>query len=262
MKKTIAFICIAASTVALAASVESLNTFGVLKVTSDKKETALCVPWSAVGSGNVKVKDFVMTSNLTRSTEGQTDGDWLLKYDGAAYKGWYLDNTGAWKGFASSYTSGGVTTSFSSDENATLARGDSLILIRKANLTNDNNAIYLYGQYNGAFDGTLTMGADTTGNNERVTLFAMPNTSGSAFDLNDDGWTWSGVVASTNFKTRDKIRLQAENGNTATFVYKNGQWIDPVTSEVTGAKIKPGMGAWYIAVATGSTRSAPTWTKK
>lgn len=242
MKKTILSITMLVAGAALASTVSSDQTFGVLKVTSSAYETAISVPWVAAGTGgNVKVKDLVKTSNLTAGTnEGgveKADGDLLLLYsptlnEGAGgYKGWYLNSNSVWTGLAISYNNVS-TDAGDSGEDDTLSRGDALILIRKSV---SDTSIYLYGQYETApTEYLITRAAG------RKTLFAPVNTSAAGIDLNDRTWE--------NAQDGDTIKLQG--AIPLTFTYKSsetkkwgikfgGQWI------TDGAVIRPGEGVWY-----------------
>lgn len=252
MKKIIASITMLAAGAALASTVTSAQTFGVLKVTSTTAETAICVPWVAAGTGGaIKVKDFVKTTGLK-------EGDVLLKYDNSTgtYYGWQLDaDDGSWVGAAVVIRNG---ESSSVSDNETLARGDALI-IRRSAPTNPGE-IYLYGQYTETEFTSVTMAASTS--EEKVTLFALPNTTGTAIDLNRSGWTWSNVVRSTAITTGDTIRLQKANGTAIYLAYNGDNWVSVSDlTTTTNAVIQPGMGAWYIAVGKSDRADAPSWSK-
>ena len=237
MKKTIALLTMAAAGVALAGAVESTATFGVLKVTSSKKDTVVSVPWVAAGSAEneteaeaaLKVKDFVKTSNLV-------NGDLLLLYhpDEGSFSCWCLTD-GAWVGTQTSYNNVSWPAGSAND---TLERGQAIILVRNRTIT--DSAIYLYGQYRDDSEFSYTIDREAG----QVSLFAPINTSGSAIGLNS--LTWTGRV------TGDKIRLQG-SGAPLTFTYNGTQWGRYVSGEwksadVSGGSILPGQGAWYTTV--------------
>ena len=75
MKKSIALAMMMMGTAAMAVS--SSNMFGILRVDSTAEETIISVPWieTAALSGDIRVCDLVLTSNLTV-------GDRLLYYTG------------------------------------------------------------------------------------------------------------------------------------------------------------------------------------
>ena len=234
MKKLIASLTILATGAVLASSVSSSTTFGVLKITSDKAQTIISVPWvdaGSSGSETVTVKDFVKTSNLTGS-DTVADADKLLVYDSGtgAYTGWYLNSSKVWTGYGVSYN--GFTAAAGSDTDK-LTRGKALILMRQS--TTDPN-IYLYGQYKDPSDVSYTIprAKDT------VTLFAPVNTSGTAINLNNLTWT--------NAQAGDKIKLQG--AIPLVFTYNGTNWGRTISTGRTteGASIRPGEGVWYTTI--------------
>lgn len=251
----------------VSAAVTSDATFGVLKVTSPAPEVSLSVPWVSAADCNtsVAVKDFVKTSNLVKeSAAGKIDGDTLLKYNDetGVYCGWFLNYSGNWEGYAVTITN----HVYAAQDNATLDRGDALILFRVAkdpstgearSLSGDNGDIYLYGQYKAAAGVHISI---TRGAEGKVTLFAPVNCSAAGFNLNDYDWA--------NAVTGDQIRLQYidDSGNISVDVweYDNAQdagykwgregiknpWI------TSGATIRAGEGGWYISKAGSGTITA------
>ncbi len=239
---------VCAAGLAMATSVESPNTFGVLKVSSTNAETVVSVPWEAVGTSDnpIKVKDFVMTSNMTA-------GDTLYLYNSSTetYKGWVLTEEAgvkSWVGLTSVTSIGGKSVSQGGEE--TLARGQALIICRG----NYNNGatpageIYLYGQYTSTGVGTYTLAAG------KATLFAPVNTTSLPFYLNRpeaseiaSGTTVACVDTWTNVEVGDTIRLQDKKGNSYIVVYNGTSWIIPGTDITAAAIIQPGMGAWYMS---------------
>ena len=240
---------VCAAGLAMAASVESPNTFGVLKVSSTNAETVVSVPWEAVGSGNVKVKDFVMTTNMS-------DNDMLYLYDNTGetptYKAWILSG-GAWTGIATVKGVDGKTVTATADADATLARGQALIIWRQNydGGTTPAESIYLYGQYNSTGVSSYTMTAG------KATLFAPVNTTSLPFYLNKpekseiaSGTTVACVKDWSNVNPGDTIRLQDKKGNAYTLSWddEHDKWgyytgADYITA---AAIIQPGMGGWYM----------------
>ena len=222
----------------VADTVESSNTFGVLKVTpgTSATEVALCVPWVSAGTSgsgqSIKVKEVVKTSNLA-------DGSVLLKYDGSKYIAWSL-SSGTWGG-VSTVTANGTTATEGGDD--TLSRGDSLIIrpVWPENASDKN--IYLYGQYQSVGVGEQTLPAGAW------TLIAPPVPANSSVKLND--FTWSNVNAGDYIWVQNAkgYRLKALYGKSAAgkwAVYDavNEKWDEDL------AAIQPGMGGWYVNTGT------------
>ena len=233
MKKLISIGAALLAGFAIADSVESTTTFGVLKVTTYGKETAISAPWAAAGGGDVKVKDLVKTSNLTT-------GDQLLLYTPAdgTYKGWVLNSDGTWEG-ATTVTSSGITPAQGGDD--TITRGSALIVIENGRDSMTDNNIYLYGQYVSTDVTSWTMTAG------KKTLFAPINTTSTAKSLND--YTW------TNVATGDIIQIQDSNSYVRRCKYVtidgSSKWAamnyTTSTYDASLATIQPGQGAWYIS---------------
>lgn len=250
MKKLIASLTILATGAALASSVSSTATFGVLKITSDTEQTVISVPWVAAGSSDVetiKVKDFVKTSNLTKGTQDdggneKGDGDKLLVYvpSTKAYKGWYLASTGVWVGYPVSV--GG--NNYPADDDAALTRGSALILTRTGNIAQDN-AIYLYGQYKASSSLEYTINRE-----DGAALVSPVNTTGSTINLNS-GVTWDETDCP---KQGDLIKLHTAGGSAPTYRYDRTRtedtkyWGRKVNGEWEEAVVQPGMGFWYTPV--------------
>ena len=250
MKSIALFASLMAAGAAVASSVSSTATFGVLKVSSDKAQTIISVPWVAAGSGNdVMVKDFVKTT-------GMTDGDQLYLYNttgvnAGKFTGWVLDND-AWVAakVVSDENPSTVDTpaDFAStqvvrDENATIAQGSALIIVRQ----NTNADIYLYGQYRNASSVSYTINRAAG----RTTLFAPVNTSGAALALNDSHIAWNNAVVGDQIKLQGTViplvytYTAMDNGNKWARKLSNGEY------DTNGA-IRAGQGAWYITNVAGS----------
>lgn len=260
MKNLIAAISIMATGAALASAVTSDTTFGVLKVTSTNLQTVISVPWEAVGSGDVKVKDFVKTSNLIPGTKPEStelmDGDKLYLYSvddetgEGSYKGWFLNSTNVWEGLAD--PDDPITTG---TDNDSIKRGSALILVRPRLPVNAETNIYLYGQYT-----TLNPSFNIVRRSDKVvnSLFAPINDGSTPIYVNKQTESGRKYLAWTNPSTGDKIKLQLPNGKAATFVYDEARFKDDNTKgwelNINGTKyhelaqILPGMGAWYRAV--------------
>ena len=66
MKKVVSILSIFATTVAIASSVQSDNTFGVMKldIGTAVGQTIISVPWENVGGGEINVNKIMLTNNL------------------------------------------------------------------------------------------------------------------------------------------------------------------------------------------------------
>ena len=154
MKKWIALATVMMGTAAMAVS--SSNMFGILRVDSTAEETIISVPWieTAASSGDIKICDLVLTSNLTV-------GDQLLYYTGTKpgtttpaqdfqYLAWTLgtdaDGVKVWESVTTVDTDADGRTRMTVSApggNEAVPRGAALMIIRpKAHVA----PIYLYGQ--------------------------------------------------------------------------------------------------------------------
>lgn len=253
MKTILSALAIAAASTALA--VESSNTFGILRVDSDKAQTIVSIPWTACGTGGaIKVKDVVKTANLTK-------GDQLYYYCAITenpvaygYKMWSLTDSG-WEG--SKLVANGVTPTAGSDED-TLARGGALILVRQ-NPTEGDPAVakpfYLYGQVAwSTAENTLT----TTIAASAKTLLAPPTDKN--VDLNNTDYvTWTGVAAGDVILLSNGTMLQwnSTDSKWGTLAYDAEKDDDVFT--YTDAVLVAGQGAWYARQ--GETGASVTWKK-
>lgn len=240
-----------------AATTQSSNTFGLLRVDSTQKQTIVCVPWvaaSATDDQPIPVTDIVKTANLEA-------GDDLYWYDpqNKGYSGWRLEMiegllkwqpmTVVGEGNKISLTAGAA--------DARLARGNAIILVRQNPTDNEGKAkpFYLLGQVassSGSVENTLVSGA--------YSLLAPPiATSADSFDLNDNTkvtWGTSGGQYKPN--ANDVIIVPDSDvtlsWNSATGKWGTGKrtWDDKLKKivfswdETPNTKIKSGCGAWYV----------------
>lgn len=233
-----------------AATAESSNTFGVLRVDSKKAQTIVCVPWvatSATDGQAIKVADIVKTANLTV-------GDKLYWYDPSktSYSGWSLiDQNGikVWEP-ATVVSEGDISVSAGAD-NQTLARGNAIILVRQNPKDKDGNAVpfFLQGQYSaGAAESTFAAGA--------FSLAAPGVASASGYDVNSASWT--GV------QPNDKLLFRKADGKNAELFWdgpENKWGVKTLTKadylagqreptwkacEASERTIPSGCGAWYV----------------
>lgn len=240
MKTILSALAIAAASTALA--VESSNTFGILRVDSDKAQTIVSIPWTDCGTGGaIKVKDVVKTANLTIN-------DQLYYYNNGSYKLWVLASTG-WVGAQSVKGENGGVDAAEGDD-STLARGGALILVRQ----NISVPFYLYGQVAwSTAENTLT----TTIAASSKTLLAPPTDKNVELN-NTDYVTWTGVAAG------DLILLS--NGTMLQWDSSKSMWgkitgFDPSTMTDTYdydvAVLAAGQGAWYARQA--ASNASVTW---
>ncbi len=240
--KSILFAATAALAVSLQAAVEANNTLCRIQVDSSAKSVIVAVPLVAVGSGDIKVTDYIMTTNLK-------EGDSILQWNSttSAWEGWVINASGAWEA-ATSVSVNGVSTTEPADDSA-LARGAAVWLNRSEATITENSSFYLYGQV--ASDAvTLTAEAG------KYTLLGNPTTS--TLDLSTLSWS--------NSTVGDTIYLSSEttgvikhyeyrvptDGNTAAWcsktVTKNEKGFSKTTYTAisSGAvTLAPGEGFWY-----------------
>ena len=240
MKKLVVFASALAAGMAMASSVSSTQTFGVLKVDTTLQQTIISVPWVAAGTGSaVKVRDFVKTTGLA---EGTILYKYYLDNGVGKFKGWVLDN-GDWVGL-NSVTFSGKTVAPGADD--TLSQQDALFIVRTdGDYANDPNcSIYLYGQYNDASDLTYSIDRSTG-----AALVSPVNTSGAAINLNSKV-TWG---SENPPKQGDLIKLHTAGGSAPTYRYDSTRddgkyWGRKVNGQWEEAVVQPGMGFWYTPV--------------
>lgn len=223
-----------------AATTQSSNTFGLLRVDSAQKQTIVCVPWvasSATDDLPIKVTDIVKTANLTV-------GDNLYWYDGAKYWGWVLQkkqesDEKVWVA-ANIVEEGDVVAASPGAGIQTLARGNAIILVRQ----NPANPFYLLGQVakSGAVASEFPAGA--------YSLLAPPSASATGIDVNSATWANVNVADQIMFtdsagKSRTLLWNPSAEGGAKWGVFKRtvsapeGTWKYDVL-------IAPGCGAWYV----------------
>ena len=269
MKKMIFGLAALASLATLATTVESSNTFGVLKLTSNDKETAICVPWVKVGTGaSIDVDSLVLTSNLKAGDElyafGKDSSNNALTYK------WTLSAPSAsWGDSATTIGKDTEGTATKSSE-YTIDRGFGLLLVRKnsdwTSETLANTPIYLYGQHKVLTSEEKSTTCPVSTTKALSTLIAPPSTA--EVDLNS--------VEFIGAVENDMIMTQL--GTTYYYTYpvsdhvkgdelkwcKMSQSDDTINWVTTDVTIPAGRGAWYIArkrtEAEGSTTSVTiTW---
>lgn len=243
-----------------AATTQSSNTFGLLRVDSTQKQTIVCVPW--VGSSanatdrNIPITDIVKTANLTL-------GDELYWYDQteAKYRAWKLvaGQSGAaptWEAATSVTTTKVALDSAASD--TALARGDAFILVRQNPTDGEGKAspFYLLGQVAKSSEpvaNKLPAGA--------YSLLAPPSVSDGSFDLNDATWATpdakDAILIGTNVTLSWNPAESVKKWGTYKLVFKNGE--EKEIWNYNDAKVPAGCGAWYVSK--GKNDVTVTWAK-
>lgn len=252
MKKLIVTACaVIASAVAVASTVQSSNTFGVLKLQASdgttKKQFFIGVPWEAVGASGataqkINPKDLVLTTGLK-------EGDLLIYYgtgDSAGLKAWSLDaDNGEWgtaqvaSSVAREITTGGVLEAKvypAAGENDTVTRGEGLLLETKA------QSVYLSGQYKSAAPSAVTVMPATSTIKEAYTLIGNYSADTTM------------IIEASNPKSGDKIFV-----NNKVYVYNGTEWttfsqpateFEAPTWSAADPVVAPGSGAWYLTTST------------
>lgn len=267
MKKLIVSGCaVLASVAALATTtVESANTFGVLKVADNtQKQIIVGIPWEAVGGGSINVTNLVLASGLQV-------GDALLWYDADYndYKGWVVDTqdtTKYWKATTTIKVDGKDVT-ITAAAPKTLSRGNAILIQRS---TPAKSTIYLSGQYNSAAATALTIPGPADGTADYFQVWTpIASPKAEEWDLNDENTAiWANVGAtdkiiigpgeefvrydSNSDETKDKW---AKVGSTEVDYRESKSTV--TTYSVEQAKIPVGRGGWYIREGKGN--ATLTW---
>ncbi len=244
--KSILFAATAALAVSLQAEVTANNTLCRIEVESSAKSVIVAVPLVAVGSGDVKVTDYIMTTNLK-------DGDSILMWDtkNTKWVGWVI-SSGAWVALTDVSTTGGVSAGQPATDSA-LERGTAVWLNRSSATIEENDSFYLYGQVASSTAEGVTLTAQAGG----YTLLGNPTTAD--LDLsNSDTVTWS------NCTKGDQILFAGSDGKMKSYTYRSpssggdmawckktvtvsdqlttATWTAITTGDVT---LAPGAGFWY-----------------
>ena len=206
-------------------SVESSNTFGVMKVSCSAQKVIVCTPWvKALTADAIQLKDLVMTAGLE-------DGDAIILYKDGEFKGWSL-NGDAWVGTPVSDVGGTVVTGV---EEA-ITRGAGFWFVKKNFSADAPYDLYLYGQDTSA-------PAESTVVANAYNLVANPTTASVnvvgkiALAANGDSIQIPGGI------------LYTYNGTNWTYLKKelvNGR--NKVTAATASEiNIPAGQGFWYVS---------------
>ena len=243
MKKIVSILSIFATTAAIASSVQSDNTFGVLKldIGTATGQTIICVPWENVGGGDVDVNKIMLTNNLT-------NGDMLYYFNtnSVKFQVWKLTSTG-WE-HQTVVPEGKENQLEAASVSQTIPRGAALVIERNTAVT--SGEVYLYGQYV-ASTGTSTISA-ATAESDVYSLIA-PCGTGSV-DLNSNSLGWSSKAAAgdtiscgTNTYSWDGTSWYYEENGTEQAIHIDGSGGNTFTppNKVTAITIPAGQGVWY-----------------
>lgn len=240
-----------------ATTVDSSYVLGVMPVKADgKSQVILSIPWVAEGGAPA-----IAVTNLVK-TAGLTAGDTLTWYDTTAgkYKQWQVAENGGvgyWTPVSVTDETGSYATPA---ENATLLRGQAVVLTRKGTGAALSNPIYVIGQV-GASGSVITGIAGAASDSAPTyTLIAPPVASGTSFNLNTDD-LFSGEI-----DAKDEITTDVVNGMPVKFVRNadNTGWRYVYEPTGTTATVPAGCGFWYKRCSTSAlsiTWAAPTTAK-
>ena len=247
MKHVLLSLALFASVAVFADEIESSNVIGVLPVTSSAKRTIVSVPWcamSATDNAAIQVSNIVKTANLTA-------GDMLYYVQSnGEYTAWRLSDTEV-KYWESVNIASDKSVTVSEDaHDQTIARGNSIILVRQNPGTAESpNTFYIYGQV-GTSDATVsTAVVQGSSVSPAYTLIAAP--SAAAWNLNDITWTGAGE--------NDQISVPLANGYVKTLTFSGGKWgsNEPALDSEThmtkytwtqySTAIPAGQGVWYVS---------------
>jgi len=241
MKKMVSILSIFATTVAIASSVQSDNTFGVLKLNigTEIGQTIICVPWENVGGGDVDVNKIMLTNNLASG-----DQLWYFNQAHKKYQVWTLTA----EGWSPQSVVSESEEKESADNSTKVPRGSALIIERNA-VGADGN-VYLYGQYNASkAENPIAYNSEA----EVFSLIAPTATTGSTVDLNS-GLEYKGTPC-----VNDQIIMGADTDNIYTYrvptagdspAWCKSSWDEQGGVMVqkfvtTGVTLPVGKGAWY-----------------
>ena len=231
-----------------AATAESSNVFGVLRVDSPYVRTIVAVPWVAAGveAGDIKVTDIVKTANLSENDE-------LHYYNGSGFDSWRLNASREWVPANQVSENGGSGTSPDADVQG-LPRGGAILLIRPSATT--DSYFFLQGQVGSGSVGSPSI-ATGSPTEPAYSLIAPPSLKESALNVNTD-ITWLGVGAN------DCLYILQGGGKTVECKFKGSAWkVGSWASNGDGPKtltwndppaIPVGTGFWYVS----KTTTAPT----
>lgn len=246
-----ASLLLAGAAFATATTVDSSYVLGVMPVNaSGKSQVILSIPWVAEGGAPA-----IAVTNLVK-TAGLTAGDTLTWYDTTAgkYKQWRVTENGGvgyWTPVTVADNAGSYVTPA---ENATLLRGQAVVLTRKGTGAALSNPIYVIGQVGASGSVTTAIAAAEFESAPTYTLIAPPVASGTAFNLNTDD------LFSGDIDPKDEITTDVVNGMPVKFVRNaaNTGWRYVYEPTGTTATVPAGCGFWYKRCGTGEL--SITWT--
>lgn len=240
MKKIVSILSIFATTAAIASSVQSDNTFGVMKLNigTDVGQTIIGVPWENVGGGDINVNKIMLTNNLAIG-----DQLWYFNQVTTKYQVWELKE-GGWD--AQDVL---PENQEAVDDSKTVPRGSALIIYRKHE--GSSGDIYLYGQYT---ETTATNTIATSSSAAVYSLIAPTATTGPTVDLNDGlDYVGAPLVGDQIIQGAgtDKIYTYRKPTVGSTLKWCKSTWVQDGDGMIqqfvaTGVTLPVGKGAWYL----------------
>lgn len=261
MKKQIVTACaLIVSIAAFAASVESANTFGVMKITASAgSQVIIPVPWVSIGSNNcVKATEYILPNGRVAYTEEKQSGEYDALY-------WYNPETqiyseyqvrdGAWVGQETEYESQNITPPVSFE------RGTAALLQLASGVSAE--PIYLSGEYTTGTAVVEVYGHDAEflaehANASKSTLVAPP-TAADYYPNDSQTWAYGTTeeLDGTGDIVKDQLAVAYPSGAVTNFTYYSADkfgsgypakagWYRINGDELEAAVIPAGCGAWYI----------------
>jgi len=260
--KSVAFLSVLAlstSAVFAAATTQTANTIGVLRVDSTANRTIVAVPWvgASVSNESVRVTDIVKTANLSVD-------DTLSYYNSATgeFQTWTLvagggGNPPVWQAATEVVESGSGEKGVSSDVQ-TLPRGGALILVRQ----NATNPPYFYLQGQVPTGGSVAVTLPTNSLSGPVySLIAPPLAQTNDISLASGVWKDVGAM--------DQIVIQGVGGLNTTCQWKDDAWKYGLWTEdanhfktltwTNAPAIKSGTGFWYVSRTPTNVQASVSW---
>ena len=231
--------------------VTTVNTAGVLRVTTDNPCAIIAVPWTALspsGQNPIAAGNLVRTMNLTT-------GDKLHVYDqdNARYRSWQLKDSGQWEALGTYLLSSDGQVNWESagkPEATTVTRGSGAWLERQ----NAAAYVYLVGQYDASkVTTTLSAGWNLVG-----------NPAATAYDLsNIVPFEGDGIIVPTTAAPKNMTYADGTWGyNKNTVVEINGRKFVKIVRVTNDNAIPAGTGFWYIRSEAATETATIDWVNK
>ena len=228
---------------------ECSNTYGIMKIASTSKKTIVAVPWCACSTKDnqpIAVSNIIHTANLTAG-----DTIHVLNKDTQLFNTWELQEGAGgvlyWQ-TVNQVGPGGEASASPTPDNAGIARGDALVVIRSGTPTEGERDLtqpfYVVGQVGtGDVERVITQG---TSDAPCYNLVSSP--ADHSVDL---------LAALTNPADGDLIQVVGTSGSPITYTYysssskwgrKAGRTADyRVANTDSTLMTTPGIGFWYVS---------------